>query len=235
MQINKINYMNSNVHNYRSHNQNPNFTSIQKNMMVNELAKKGQKYLVIYSGPSASGKTTIAEAFMKKYPKFFTQIVTCTTRQPRAGEIDGVHYNFLTENEFKKQVADGKFVECCEVYPGKWYGTRVEDIEKTFEKSDNAIMIIDVEGAENIQQKFAGKDKDFTIVPIFLQPESIEVLEERLKNRGTETQETLNARLARAKYEMECGKKFPVIIQNHNDVDENVSDFEQLFHLNMQA
>jgi len=233
MQVMKINPMNYSVHNSETPQQfenNTSFKSVVRNQAVETLAKRGKKVFIL-SAPSATGKDTIINAFKEKYPKFFGKIVTCTTRRPRVGEVDGIHYNFLPEAEFKKQVADGKFVESCEVYPGKWYGTRVNDIKKAFDKSDNVLMIIDVDGARNVREKLA--DEEFSIVPMFIKPLSLDILKQRLINRGSETEETLNARLARATYEINCGEKeYPVIIQNNNDVAENVKDLEKVLHLN---
>jgi len=233
MQVMKINPMNYSVHTNETPQQpdnNTSFKSVVRNQAMETLTKNGKK-LFILSAPSATGKDTIINAFKEKYPKFFGKVVTCTTRGPRVGEADGIHYNFLPEGEFKKQVADGKFVESCEVYPGKWYGTRVDDIKKAFDKSDNVLMIIDVDGARNVREKLA--DEEFSIVPMFIKPPSLDILKQRLINRGSETEETLKARLARAAYEIECGEKeYPVIIQNNNDIAENVMDLENVLHLN---
>ena len=201
------------------------FGQIVRNDIQKKESNDNVQKLYIISGPSGVGKDTILDAFNKKYNNYLTKVVTSTTRNPRQGEINGVSYNFLTADEFKKAVDDNDFLEYVNVYADKYYGTRNADIEQAYQKGQNAVLVIDVEGA----QKIKSKRKD--AVAIFIKPASIDVLRKHLEKRGTETPESLKTRLDRAEYEIKVGtnpKYYDAVIQNNNDVEENVNDLFEI-------
>ena len=198
------------------------------NNKASELLKNRKKVIAIFSGPSGVGKGTILGSFRDLHPDFFTGSVSCCTRSPRVGEINGVHYNFLTVDEFNKGVENGEFIEHQEVYPGKSYGTRFVDIKKAFNNAKKHVMMeIDVDGARKAKTEL--EKEGYPVVRIFIKPDKIERLEQRLIDRGTETPETIKARVGRANYEVGCADEFDVIIQNNNDVKENVEDLNIIF------
>jgi len=228
MQVNRINPM------YQQPQYKNKHTSFKQIMSVNKAATDivhaKKKFVLILSGPSGVGKDTILETFKNKYPDFLGKIVTCTTRNPRPGEVNGVHYNFLTVSDFNKGVANNKFVEHVEVYPGKSYGTRIIDVKNAIDKAkQNVVMVIDVDGARKAKSSL--EKEGLNVVKLFIEPESLDILKDHLIKRGTETQETIAARIARAAYETGCSKEYDVIIQNRNSVEENVRDLEKVFHL----
>lgn len=165
------------------------------------------KNILVISAPSGGGKSVIARALMEKYPQLQLS-VSSTTRSVRAGEIDGVHYNFISKEKFLERIQQDAFVEYEEIF-GNYYGTEKSEIERI--RSNNGIVLfdIDVKGAYNIKKAYP--DNSFLL---FLAPPSIEVLRERLSKRGTETEEQINKRIARAEMEIEMSKNFDYVIVN---------------------
>ena len=203
------------------------FKSIVKNN-AKELLQNKNKVIAIFSGPSGVGKGTILGSFRELHPGFFTDSVSCCTRSPRPGEIDGVHYNFLSVDEFNKGVKNGEFIEHQEVYPGKSYGTRFLDIKKAFTNAKKHVMMeIDVDGARKAKTEL--EKEGYPVVKIFIKPDKIERLEQRLKDRGTEPPDTIKARVSRANYEVSCADEFDVVIQNNNNIKEKVEDLNNIF------
>jgi guanylate kinase len=134
--------------------------------------------------------------------------VTCTTREPRIGEVDGVSYNFLSTDEFKKGIENDEFLEYANVFGDRFYGTRKKDVEKALATGQNVIMCLDVDGAMTVKKK-----RPETIM-MFVTPPSLAELENRLINRGTETINAIRERLNRASYELQFKDKYDVILQN---------------------
>jgi guanylate kinase len=143
--------------------------------------------------------------------------VSCTTRPPRDGEIDGVHYHFLSREAFAEAVESGDLLEYEEVYPGRFYGTLRSAVEDTARFAP-VLLDIDVRGAETVKQHFG--ELAFTV---FVAPPSLQVLEERLRARGTETDTTLRTRLDRAAYEMRFQDRFDLALVN-DDLDRATSE-----------
>lgn len=164
--------------------------------------------LFIFSAPSGSGKTTIVHEVLKHFDSFGFSI-SATTRAPRAHEIDGKDYFFLTKEAFLAKVAAGEFLEYEEVYAGTYYGSLTSEIERVLRSGKNLLFDVDVFGGLNIKQYYGDK-----ATAIFIQPPSVEVLRERLVMRGTETPETLAKRIAKAEHELSFAPKFDFIIVN---------------------
>ncbi|NGP88208.1 guanylate kinase [Fodinibius halophilus] len=168
--------------------------------------KETGKVIVIVA-PSGAGKTTIARKLLADYPeiKFST---SATTRPAREGEKDGREYYFLSEEEFNRKVEKGDFLEW-ESYSGNKYGTLQSEVDKLVESGYFPLLDIEVKGALNVQRIY-----DSNLVSIFIKPPSLEVLEERLTNRGSETDETLSKRLKRAEMEMQHADDFDYSVVN---------------------
>jgi guanylate kinase len=170
--------------------------------------------LVIISGPSGCGKSTV----IKELFKFdgYKYSVSATTRSPRAGEIDGKDYYFLTEEEFFKKIANGEMLEHVE-YPGNYYGTLKEPVEKMLGEKFNVILEIDVVGALNVKAKFPDA------VMIFLLPPTYAEEERRLRSRGTESEESITERLERAKQELEYIGRYDYLVLNESGMQQKAA------------
>ncbi len=163
---------------------------------------------ILFSAPSGSGKTTIIREILKRFDCFEFSI-SATSRQPREGEQDGVDYYFLTPEEFKRRVANDQFLEWEEVYAGVCYGTLKSEIDRIWDNGHVIIFDVDVNGGMNIK-KYFGPDA----LALFVMPPSVEVLEQRLRSRGTESEEAISKRLARSAAELEMAPQFDVTIVN---------------------
>lgn len=164
--------------------------------------------VIIFSAPSGSGKTTIVHEVMRKVDGLGFS-VSATSRAPRPGEVHGRDYYFISGEEFKQRVAQGEFVEWEEVYPGTFYGTLRNEIERLWKEGKNVVFDVDVVGGSNLKRIFGEK-----ALAIFIQTPSIEVLRQRLEKRGTETPESIEKRLAKAAFELGFAKNFDKIIIN---------------------
>ena len=165
--------------------------------------------LIVISAPSGSGKTTIARAIMQKYPGILFS-VSATTRNARAGELDGRDYFFLSKDEFQARVKAGDLVEWEEIY-GNYYGTLKSEIDRALRRGSIMLFDVDVKGALSIKRTYP----DDSLL-IFIKPPSFEVLEERLLNRKTEDEATIRRRLDRVPMELEKGNEFDWQVVNDN-------------------
>lgn len=179
--------------------------------------------VIIFSAPSGSGKTTIISRLLKRFPNFEFSI-SATSRNPRAGEKDGRDYYFLTNESFKAKVANNEFVEWEEVYEGTCYGTLKSEIERIWAKGNIVLFDVDVLGGINLKKIFSD-----TALSIFVQPPSVEVLEQRLRGRGTETEESLKKRVGRAKMELGHIGEFDTAVVN-DDLDDAVNEIETILN-----
>lgn len=168
------------------------------------MKKKGQ--LIIVSAPAGTGKTTLVNMLKEQYPEEVTQSISCTTRPPRKGEIDGKDYVFLTEKAFEEREKQGAFLEHATVFGDK-YGTSKDLVDRQREDGKDVILVIDTQGAMQLKKKIEA-------LYIFITPPSLEVLEERLRNRKTESSETLKKRLKWARHEMDQAKYYDYTIVN---------------------
>ena len=163
---------------------------------------------ILFSAPSGCGKTTIIRELMQYFDCFGFSI-SATSRQPRAGEVDGKDYYFLSNTEFKRRVDQGDFLEWEEVYAGTCYGTLKSEVERLWAEGRVAVFDVDVNGGRNIKRHF-GADA----LSIFVMPPSVEVLEQRLRSRGTESEEAIAKRLGRSAEELKQAPQFDVTIVN---------------------
>ncbi|RMH52024.1 MAG: guanylate kinase [Zetaproteobacteria bacterium] len=150
--------------------------------------------LFIVSGPSGAGKSSLCTAWLERDPNLALSI-SCTTRKPRPGDVDGEHYHFLSEEEFRRQVEAGAFLEWAEVH-GNLYGTRREDVERLLAQGRDVLLEIDWQGAEQVAQRME------RVCRIFILPPSMEELRRRLIRRGHDSEEVMAQRLAAAEEEM---------------------------------
>lgn len=172
------------------------------------MMKKGK--LLIFSAPSGSGKSTIVHWLMAEHPELKLRFsVSCTTRQPRGEERDGVDYFFLTPTEFRHRIERGEFVEYEEVYADKYYGTLRSQVERQRERGENVVFDVDVKGGCNIKQQFGSE-----ALSLFIQPPSVDELRRRLVGRATDAPEVIEQRLSKASYELTFAPRFDRVIVN---------------------
>ena len=164
--------------------------------------------IVVFTAPSGSGKTTVVRHLLKKYD-ILGFSVSATTRKKREGEVEGVHYYFMSENEFKEKINNGEFVEYEEVYPGKYYGTMKSEIERLWGKGKIILFDIDVKGAINIQDEYRK-----VCSSVFIRVPSLQILEQRLIARGKDSSEAILERIAKARYELSFENRFDHVIVN---------------------
>jgi guanylate kinase len=164
------------------------------------------KNLIVFTGPSGVGKGTVLKALLARHPELHVSI-SATTRSPRSGEVDQVHYYFLTRSQFEAMVAQGEFLEWAE-FAGNLYGTPRQPLLDRMAKGERVLLEIELEGARQVRKTAPDA------LQIFMQPPSIEELEARIRKRGQETEEAIARRLARAKVEMDSAHEFDVQIMN---------------------
>ena len=166
--------------------------------------------IIILSAPSGAGKSSIIKYLRKTREDLDLKFsISATSRKPREGEEHGREYYFLTEDEFRRKAEAGEFVEWEEVYEGTYYGTLLSEVERVVDAGHTLIMDIDVKGSINLKKRF-GDDA----LSIFILPPSIQALEERLNNRGTDTPDEVARRLAKAGYEMTYAPQFDCVVVN---------------------
>ncbi len=168
-----------------------------------------QNKLIIIAAPSGAGKTSVTRHLLKSFTGQLAFSISCATRQPRNNEKDKVDYYFISVEDFKNKIEQEQFVEWEMVYEGKYYGTLKSEVERIWQQHKAPLLDVDVQGGIHIQQKYPHNS-----LSLFIEPPSIEELERRLRTRGTETPESLQARLNKAAYEMSFKSKFDHIILN---------------------
>ncbi len=169
-----------------------------------------QQKIIIITAPSGAGKTSITRHLMQSFPQLAFS-VSAATRKSRGTEKDGVDYHFMTEEEFNAKIQHDEFVEWEMVYEGKYYGTLKSELQKIWTAHKIPVLDIDVKGAIHVQQQYPQ-----TSLSIFIEPPSVEQLQKRLENRGTETDESIAARINKAAYELSFKDHFHKSIVNDN-------------------
>lgn len=165
---------------------------------------------IIFSAPSGSGKTTLVRHLLQTYPTQFGFSISACTRDRRGrAEQDGQDYYFLSIEEFQTKIEEDAFVEWEEVYPGGYYGTLKTEVERVWAEGKTILFDVDVKGGLKLKEYF-GDDA----LGIFVKVPSMEVLEKRLRERGTETEDSLSRRLYKVKFEMSFQNKFDTIVIN---------------------
>ncbi|XP_019363589.1 PREDICTED: guanylate kinase isoform X1 [Gavialis gangeticus] len=167
---------------------------------------------VVLSGPSGAGKSTLLKKLLKDYENIFGFSVSHTTRQPRPGEVNGKDYHFVTREDMLKDVNAGEFIEHAE-FSGNMYGTSKAAVQAVQAQNQICVLDVDMQGVKNI------KKTDLNPIYISIQPPSLEVLEKRLRERQTETEESLQKRLKAARVDLELSKEpglFNLVIINDN-------------------
>ncbi|WP_116124991.1 guanylate kinase [Lewinella sp. IMCC34183] len=175
--------------------------------------------LLILTAPSGAGKTTIVRHLLRTFGELAFS-VSATTRPPRPGEVDGVDYHFLSNREFLDRVAAGAFVEYEEVYPGRFYGTLHEEVQRIRKQGRTVVFDIEVKGATNIKEYYPEDS-----LAIFVAPPSEDVLFQRLRDRSTEDDESLRVRIARAGEELAYANRFDRVLVN-DDLDTALAEAE---------
>lgn len=172
------------------------------------MLQKFEGKLIIFTAPSGAGKTTIVRHILSQFTNVAFSVSACT-REPRNNEQNGVDYYFLTVDEFKNKIDNGDFLEWETFYGGQFYGTLRSEVDRLWMLRKHVLFDIDVKGALNLKKIFG--DRALTI---FVKPPSETVLIERLRNRGTENEESLKRRLDRVKLELTYEKKFDIQLLN---------------------
>lgn len=180
--------------------------------------------LIVLCGPAGVGKGTVLGRVREQHPEIWLS-VSATTRQPRPGEVDGVNYFFMPEQEFLDKEAAGEFLETADVFGLAHYGTPVKPVVEHLERNTPVILEIDIQGARSVKQR-AG-ELGIEVMTVFIAPPSFEELERRLIGRGTETPEQQAKRLETAKIELAAESEFDKVIVN-NVVDEAADELWNL-------
>ena len=171
--------------------------------------------LLVVSGPAGSGKGTVNQELLKTGDFDFS--VSATTRAPRPGEVDGVHYHFISREDFTERIRRGEMLEYTE-YVGNYYGTPLDGVRKSIAAGRNMILEIELEGARHVKEKYPDA------VLVILLPVTFKTQEERLRKRGTETEEKIRARLERTKEEMKYLDVYDYIVYNRDGCAKDAVD-----------
>lgn len=179
-----------------------------------------QPKLIVISAPSGTGKTSVIKEILKRNSDKLIFSVSATTRGKRANEIDGVDYYFLTEEEFKNKIKNDEFIEWEQIY-GYYYGTLKSEIDRALKEGKNILFELDVNGSLKLKKIYPDAHL------IFIVPPSLEELETRLKKRNTETPESFQKRIERAKMELEMSKFFDYEVKNY-ELEKAIDDVDSI-------
>ena len=178
---------------------------------------------IIFSAPSGSGKTTIVKRLVEINPDLEFSISACTRDRRGRQEQNGKDYYFLSPEEFKHKIDNQEFIEWQEVYAGNFYGTLKSEIERIWASGKHVIFDVDVKGGLNLKKYFGDR-----ALAIFVKVPSMETLEQRLRSRDTESEDSLSRRLFKAKFEMTFEDQFDVTLLNQ-DLEESVREAQELY------
>jgi guanylate kinase len=178
---------------------------------------------IIFCAPSGSGKTTIVKHLLNHNPDLGFSISASTRDRRGRSEQDGKDYHFLTPDQFKEKIVNNEFIEWEEVYEGNYYGTLKSEIERTWSEGKNVIFDVDVKGGLALKKYFGDK-----ALAIFVKVPSLEILEQRLRDRGTESHASLSQRIFKAKFEMSFQDQFDIVLVNE-DLDKSLTEAQRLY------
>lgn len=181
--------------------------------------------IIILTAPSGAGKSSIARHLIHKFD-WLSFSVSAATREKRKGEVDGKDYYFIPEEAFQQKIKDNEFLEWEMVYKGNYYGTLKSELSRIWSQGKIPVLDIDVKGAIHVEQQYP-----FNTFSIFIEPPSMAVLEQRLRGRGTETEEKIQTRISKAGYEISLKNSFDKIVLNDdlskacNEVESAIAEF----------
>lgn len=179
---------------------------------------------IIFCAPSGSGKTTIVRHLLQTNPDLGFSISAVTRDKRGRTEVDGKDYHFLTPDQFKEKILNDEFIEWEEVYAGNYYGTLKSEIERVWNDGKNVIFDVDVKGGLSLKKYFGDK-----ALAIFVLVPTLEILEKRLRGRGTESEDALSRRLFKAKFELSFKDQFDVVLVNEH-LDTSLAEAQRLYN-----
>ncbi len=175
------------------------------------MSETDKHKIIVLAAPSGAGKTTIKSRLLAELPDKLSFSISAATRKIRAGEQDGVDYFFIDVEEFKNKIDNNQFVEWEMVYPGSYYGTTVDEMQRIWKDNKTPILDIDVQGAMHVKELYGEK-----AMTIFIKPPSLEILKERLEKRGSDNEEQIKTRVAKAAEEIAFSNNFDHIVLNED-------------------
>ncbi len=178
---------------------------------------------IIFSAPSGSGKTTIVKRLVELNPDLEFSISACTRDRRGRQEENGKDYYFLSPQEFKQKIDNQEFIEWQEVYAGNFYGTLKQEIDRIWDCGKNVIFDVDVKGGLNLKTYFGDN-----ALAVFVKAPSMEILEQRLRYRNTESEDSISRRMFKAKFEMSFEDHFDVTLLNQ-DLDQSIEVAQKLY------
>ena len=200
-----------------------NTTSTDKAPLFRRGGGRSQSRLIIFSAPSGSGKSTIVNWLMQEHPELKLAFsISCTSRQPRGTEQDGVEYFFVSPQEFRERIDNDEFLEYEEVYEDRFYGTLKTQVDNQLKAGQNVVFDVDVKGGVNIKRFYGDR-----ALSIFIQPPSIDELRRRLESRATDAPQVIEDRLNKAAYELTFASQFDKVVVN-DDLDKAKTETLQI-------
>jgi guanylate kinase len=185
--------------------------------LILALMEQAHQKIIIITAPSGAGKTSITKQLMKRFPQLSFSI-SAATRKPRAHETDGKDYYFMSVEAFQQKIQEDAFVEWEMVYEGNYYGTLKSEMQRIWNNQQVPVLDIDVKGAIHVQDIYPKQT-----LSVFIEPPSVEELRRRLESRGTETADSLEARVNKASYEISFKHSFQHVILN-DDLDRAIAE-----------